>query len=148
MNRSVCKRISWCHVLCGRYSSVGITTSYGLDGLGIESRWGRDFLNPSRPALGPTLAPVQWVLCIFPGGEGVKRPELGVYHLFNAVVKERVKVLLCLTSGPSWPVLRWPLSVPCRLWLASDLWRVVGRYFDNSEKRRISCEINTATPAK
>ena len=24
-------------------SSVGIVTDYGLDGLGIESRWGRDF---------------------------------------------------------------------------------------------------------
>jgi len=77
-----------------------------MDGLGIESRRWRDFLNPSRPALGPTLPPVQWVLGLFPGGEGVKRPERSVYHLFNAVVKERVKVLLCLTSGPSWPVLR------------------------------------------
>ena len=25
------------------YSSVGIATDYGLDGFGIESRWGRDF---------------------------------------------------------------------------------------------------------
>jgi hypothetical protein len=29
--------------------------------LGIESRWGRDFLHLSRPALGPTQPPVQWV---------------------------------------------------------------------------------------
>ena len=31
----------------GRDSSVGIATRYGLDGLGIESRWGQDFTNPS-----------------------------------------------------------------------------------------------------
>ena len=29
---------------CGPGSSVGITTDYGLDGPGIESRWGRNFL--------------------------------------------------------------------------------------------------------
>jgi hypothetical protein len=43
-------------------SSVGIVTGYGLDGPGIESRWGRDFLHTSRPALGPTQPPVQWIL--------------------------------------------------------------------------------------
>ena len=41
--------------------AAGIATRYGLDGLGIELRWGRDFLHPSRPALGPTQPPVQWV---------------------------------------------------------------------------------------
>ena len=45
----------------GRDSSVGIATRYGLDGPGVESRWGRDFPHPSRPALGPTQPPVQWV---------------------------------------------------------------------------------------
>ena len=29
--------------MCGPGSSVGIATDYGLDGPGIESRWGRDF---------------------------------------------------------------------------------------------------------
>ena len=47
--------------LVGRNSTVGIATRYGLDGPGIESRWGRDFPHPSRPALGPTQPPVQWV---------------------------------------------------------------------------------------
>jgi len=42
-------------------SSVGIATAYGLDGPGIESRLGRDFPHLSRPDLGPTQPPVQWV---------------------------------------------------------------------------------------
>jgi len=42
----------------GLSRSVGIATGYGLDGLGIESQWGRDFLHMSRLALGPTQPPV------------------------------------------------------------------------------------------
>jgi hypothetical protein len=53
----------------GRDSSVGIATRYGLDGPGIESRWGRDFPHPSRPALGPTQPPIQWVPGLFPEGK-------------------------------------------------------------------------------
>jgi len=49
-------------------SSVGIETNYGLDGLGIESRWERDFPHLSRPALGPIQPPVN-VSRVFPGGK-------------------------------------------------------------------------------
>jgi hypothetical protein len=56
----------------GRDSSVGIATGYGLNGPGIESRWGRDFQHPSRTALGPTQPPVQWVLGVIPGGKAAR----------------------------------------------------------------------------
>jgi hypothetical protein len=45
----------------GPGSSVGTATGYGLDGPGIESRWGRDFPHQSTPALEPTQPPVKWV---------------------------------------------------------------------------------------
>ena len=47
--------------ISGSGSSVGIATGYGLDGPGIESRWGRDFPHLSKPVLGPKQPPVQWV---------------------------------------------------------------------------------------
>jgi hypothetical protein len=48
-------------VIIGPGSSVGLANGYGLDGQGIEFRWGRDVANLTRPALGPTQPPVQWV---------------------------------------------------------------------------------------
>ena len=57
-------------------SSVGIATRYGLDGPGIESRWD-EILRPSRPTLGPTQPPVQWV----PGlSRGKVRPGRAADH--------------------------------------------------------------------
>jgi hypothetical protein len=52
-------------------NSVGIATSYGLDGPEIESQWGGEIFRtrPDRP-LGSTKPPIQWV----PGlSQGVKR---------------------------------------------------------------------------
>ena len=77
----------------------------------MESRWGRDFPHPSRPALGPTQPPTQWV----PGlSRGVKRPGRGVDHQppSSAEVKERVELYFFSPFGPSWPVLGWTSSLP------------------------------------
>jgi hypothetical protein len=52
----------------GRDSLVGIATRYGLEDPGIDSRWGRDFPQPFRPALGPAQPPTQSAPGLFPGG--------------------------------------------------------------------------------
>ena len=46
---------------CGPGSVVGTATGYGLDGPEIESRWGRYFPHLSRPVMGSTQPPAQWV---------------------------------------------------------------------------------------
>jgi hypothetical protein len=61
----------------GPGSSVGLATGYGLDGPGIESRWGRDFSHTFRPAPGAHPAS-----CTMGTGScpGVKRPGRGADH--------------------------------------------------------------------
>jgi hypothetical protein len=53
----------------GQESVAGIATRDGLDGPGIESRWGRDFPHLSRTALVPTHTPAQWIPGYFPGAK-------------------------------------------------------------------------------
>jgi len=67
----------------GRDSAGSIAFHHGLDGPGIESRWGRDFPHPSRPAM--------------VRGDNHPPPS-------RAKVKERVKLYFCSPSRPSWPV--------------------------------------------
>jgi hypothetical protein len=51
----------WTHVhkMSGQGSVVCIATAYGLDGQGIEFRWGRNFPHLPRPTLEPIQTPVQ-----------------------------------------------------------------------------------------
>ena len=87
----------------GRGSSVDIAIRYGLDGPGIDSRWGARFSAPVQTGSG--AHPVSYTMgtVSFPG---VKRPGRGVDHPPHlAEVKERVDLFLYSTSGPSWPVI-------------------------------------------
>jgi len=61
----------------GRDGVVGIATRYGLDGPGIESRWGARFFAPFQT--GPDAHPAS---CAVGTGSfpGVKRPGRGVDH--------------------------------------------------------------------
>jgi hypothetical protein len=59
------------YLMCGPDSSVGIATDYGLDGPGIESRWGEIFRTcPDRPWSPSSLLYNGYR--VFPGGR--KRP--------------------------------------------------------------------------
>ena len=63
---------------CGRDSSVGIATRYGLDGPGIESfRWGARFSAPVQTSPGAYSASYTVGTGSFPG---VKRPGCVVDH--------------------------------------------------------------------
>jgi hypothetical protein len=93
-----------CSVAC-------IVTRYGLEGPGIESRWGRDFPHPSRPALGLTQHSIQWAPDFFPG---IKRQARGVDHSpqSNAEIIERVELYINSTYGSSRSVLGSTLPLP------------------------------------
>jgi len=58
------------YLLVGRDSSVGIATLYGLDGPGIESRWGARFSAPVQT--GPGAHPASYTMGtgFFKGGGG------------------------------------------------------------------------------
>jgi hypothetical protein len=75
---------------------------YGLDGLGIESRWGEIFHTVQT---GSEAHPASYI--VGTGSfQGVKGPGRGVRHAHpsRAAVKEKVVLHLFSTSGPSLPV--------------------------------------------
>jgi len=110
----------------GRDSSVVITTRYGLDGPGIESRWWVIFFAPVQTSRGAHPASYTVGIGSFPG---VKRPGRGVDYPppSSATVKEKVELYLYSPFGPSWPVLGWnlPLPLPKRVGRSHSSKRVV-----------------------
>ena len=92
------------YMVLGRvWIAQSVYDSLGLDGPGIESRWGARF--SASVQTGPGAHPTSYTMGTgsFPG---VKRPESGVDHppLSSAEVKERVELYLYSPFGPSWPV--------------------------------------------
>ena len=80
-----------------RDSSVGIATRYGLDGPGIEYRWGARFSAPVQTGPGAYPASYTTVTGPFPG---VKRPGRGADPpppIFSAEVLNWVELCLHLT---------------------------------------------------
>jgi hypothetical protein len=91
-----------------RDSSVGIAPRYGLDGPVIEFRWGGGRF--SAPV--PTGPGAHSASCT----RGTRGIAAGAWRSpttpSRAEVKERVEPYLCSPSGPSLPVLGWPLPLP------------------------------------
>ena len=83
----------------GPSSVVGIMTGYGLDGLGNESRWGRDFPHLSRPTLGPTRYLYNGYR-VFPGGKEWPGRDADPLPPSSAVGHERVELYLYSPYGP------------------------------------------------
>jgi hypothetical protein len=83
-------------VPCGPGSSVGIATGYGLDGPGMESRWGRDFF--AHVQTGPGAHPASCTMGTrsFPGVESGRGVTLTPHSLLVSRSKNRVE--LCLYS--------------------------------------------------
>jgi hypothetical protein len=73
-------------------SSVGIVTGYGLDGPGIESRWGAIFSAPLQT--GPGVHPVSCIMGTgsFPGVESGRGVKLTPHPLLVPRSKNRVEL--------------------------------------------------------
>jgi len=73
----------------GPGSSVGIATGYGLDGLGIESRWRRDFPAPVQTGPGAPPSLLYNGYRVLPGGkEGPGRDADSLSTSSAVVMKE------------------------------------------------------------
>ena len=90
--------------MVGWDSIIGIATCYGLDGLGIQSRWGCDIFRicPDRPWGPPSLLYNGYRVSFAEySGWGVAVTT----HHYLVRVKERLQLYLYSPSGPSWLVL-------------------------------------------
>ena len=81
----------------GPGSSVGIVTDYGLDGPG-SNPGGDEIFRLSRPALGPTQPPVQWVPSL-PGGRGGREVGLTPHPHLECRGPRKSRAIPLLTLG-------------------------------------------------
>ena len=100
----------------GPGSVVGIATGYGLDGPGIESRWGGEIFRtcPDRPWGPPSLLYNGYR--VFPGGKEGPGHDTDLSHPSSAVGHETVYLYspygLYSLYRASVPVQGWPLPLP------------------------------------
>jgi hypothetical protein len=88
------------HVPVGRVGVVGIATGYGLEGPGIESRWGARFSAPVQTGPGAHPASCTTGTGSFLGGK--KRPGRDAYPSppSSATGHERIELYLYSPYGP------------------------------------------------
>jgi len=101
------------------HSVVGIATYYGLDGQEIESQWVWDFPFLSRPALGPTQPPIQWIPCFsrVQSGQGL------FWHPPRSSAEDKESVEQYIHSPPGLRGLFYDELhlLPLQLWLFTTL---------------------------
>ena len=116
---------------------------------GSNPSWGggRDFLHPSRLALGPTQPPVLWVLARF---SGVQQPGCGGDHPPPSIAKvtERVELYLYSPSGHSWPIVGWNSPLPLQmLWKFLEMSSVTqyrqSIYMAKTKNKNNICIVNS-----
>jgi hypothetical protein len=97
------KKMQHYAVNVGWHSVVSVATRYGLDGAGIESRWGQGFPHLSTMALGPTQPPIQWL----PGlSWGYSGQEHGVDHAPHVALRLTKEESYTYTPhGPLWSLI-------------------------------------------
>jgi len=88
-----------------RDNSVGVSTGYGLDGPGIEYRWGSRFSAPVHT--GPGSYPDSYTMGTgsFPGVKSGRGVTLTTQPPSSAEVIERLELYFYSPSRSSWPVL-------------------------------------------
>jgi hypothetical protein len=91
----MCVCVCVCVCVCGPGSSVGIVNDYGLDGPGIESRWGDIFrTSPDRP-WGPRSLLYNGYR-VFLGSKAAREGGGGVDHPTPSTAEVKVRVELYL----------------------------------------------------
>jgi hypothetical protein len=82
----IMKLANVCLSSCGPGSSVGIMTGYGLDGPGIESRWGARFSAPVQTDPGAHSASCTMGTGSFPGIKSGRSVRLTLHPILVPLV--------------------------------------------------------------